>query len=128
MTLPLGDRVELAVLRLFGLERLEDATRENWPWHYAWDDILQDSETGEIDFSIIHKPKDTPRPYFPDFARDDAAAVKLAERMGRWCAGFHIQQPQSDSEGWTVCGNWGDYSAPTLGAALLDALVGSELP
>lgn len=109
-----------AVLHLYGLERLEDAKRETWPW-------------------VAINPPHYPRPvniggynwaWMPDFPNDDAAAVKLAERMGLCGIVSKLcppNCPERSPSTWNVMTHhpsckW--HEGPTLGAALLAALTG----
>ena len=86
---------------------LKDATRENWPW-WCWEDVTIYRD-GTQEFS----PE---RPYLPDLPTDDAAAVKVAERM----RDSGHQAALLDAVGrWTSVG-----ATLTLGAALLAALRG----
>ena len=106
------------VLALFGLKSLSDANAENWP--SEWTSVRWVHELGEYADE---------KPFMPDFDRDAAAAVKLAEKMGergllrrlwppdpstfwhrRWVAVLSDQAPNLN------------HSGPTLGAALLKAL------
>lgn len=97
-----------AVLRLYGLERLEDATRETWPWG----------------MSVPGVGNWVPR--MPDFPNDDAAAVKLAERMApRGTA--EVDDDPARGIGWLAEYAGSDWFwRKTLGSALLAALTAQE--
>ena len=92
-----------ALLRLYGLGSLSEATRENWPW---WKSVYVDA----------------PIPRMPDLlsptAEADAAAVKVAERMGN---GRTQCLAVRDGE-WVVPYSDAVHDGPTLGQALLAAL------
>lgn len=95
-----------AVLRLFGLTSLSEATRENWPW---WG----------VDWDTF---RETPR--MPDFPMHEACAVGLAHKMAATVTFF--------GDHCIVEYDWSDdgdsrrvLNGPTLGAALLAALVAS---
>lgn len=107
------DAQRAAVLKLYGLESLDQATRENWPWwqHWSWSDEATDSPDQ--------------RAVFPDPATDDAAALILWRKLARkgriaWA------RPDIRGEGWSVSLDYNKaergFTGPTLGAALLAAL------
>lgn len=82
-----------AVLRLWGLERLEDATRETWPW---WAPFYQDDGgSSSLPDYLRGRPTTWHRAYMPDFPTDDAAAIALFRRLNE------VAQ-ENDEEGYVL--------------------------
>lgn len=118
---------EAAVLRLFGLNSLAEATRENWPW---WGIPRGPFATIE---EWAHQPPLVP--VVPDFASDHSAAHYLVTRVAESIRQYgdsvevaiHWQDGPWFSVGWRTLEapkgtQWGDICGRTLGAALLAAL------
>ena len=91
------DAEKLAVLRLWGLERIEDATRDSWPWW--WEDPRR-------------WPDYTPASiaFMPDFASDRQAAKKLAAKMDEEAKVIH----QTVSEDPARLRSMGGSARPTM--------------
>ena len=113
------DAERRAVLELFGLRSLEEATHDTWPWfEIAWEPVRWNARD----------------PYVPDFPTDDAAAVKLAEQMTGNHEGFSVSvHPPLEAEPRWVCCYFdsergGGFTAggETIGAALLSALTAAR--
>lgn len=102
-----------AVLALYGLEKLEDGTRDKWPSHWWY--WKADKPYGRFWSEDLE-------PRMPNFHTDDAAAVKLAEKVGQRGIHMWIEPPFKDGECWSVDGLF----ARTLGSALLAALTSSQ--
>lgn len=104
------DDQKKAVLKLYGLERLENATRETWPW---WDWTERASCNGHYDETHA---------IMPDFPNDDTAAVKLLEKM------VEVDDDTVEltvSRGRVYANDWGDLfgTGRSLGESLLASLV-----
>ena len=111
------------VLALYGLSKLEDATRANWPWHSQW--IARDARRRWH----VDRWDDAEHLFFyvPDFHVDDAAAIQLAERVTVWR--YHFARNSTTREGhWFVSEIFTDQPAECIGVgssfgeALLAAL------
>jgi hypothetical protein len=126
-----GERMttDRKILALWCLEKLEDATKENWPW---WS---RHSATHLHGFDDDHETCHH-KPHIPDFTNDNEAAVTLAVMMSQTMAdkghvGIALIPPSRFGEDWTVEFEddpsifWGG-NGPTLGAALIAALEASE--
>ena len=110
-----------AVLELYGLKRLKEATPETWFEEY----VTHDCENCFNDYGCKN---DSWIGFMPDFPNDDGAAVKLAERM-------RAELRYADSC-WAVLA-WVDGSTflntddgtgfGSLGAALLFALTVAQV-
>ena len=111
-----------AVLKLYGISAISEATDQNWPW---W---------GHRDHP--DQPEVGPVPCMPDFATDDAASVLLAEKIAQVITADKDSIEMTITRvgdrivyavGWRTLpvppgSVWGDVSGATLGAALLEAL------
>lgn len=98
---------------------LSGATRENWPWGFG-------TACDHCDYGGDCKdcPIDCWTPYMPDFPNDDAAAVKLVERLGPRSILQSLWPPWNTFDKWTVhiFDTEEVYESETLGDALLAAL------
>lgn len=110
------------VLRLWGLERLEDAKKETWPW---W--VIDRHPDGWWIREYVR---------LPDFANDDAASVTLAEKMADLgILEIHSGHQRSYPSVPRYLVNWRPFDfnqecrrgrGATLGAALVSALEARE--
>lgn len=98
---------------------LADATREGWPWWLC---------TASLGCEIPWSEHCEMEPYLPNFAEDDAAAVRLLCEMLWARPEVTIYPPPNRGDDWSVeLGSEGEGACgPTLGAALLAALGAGE--
>lgn len=110
---------ENAVLSLWGIGSLKEAVRPAWPWWRCWYGSYEGDHENQDDCE--HQEA-----YIPNFPTDDAAAVKLAERMMLSETRYHFEV-SFWKNGYTL-GVFhdndfaGEFQGATLGAALLSAL------